>query len=89
MRDFCLIPQGFSGNQISEKVVDILQDPSDNPPVLMNSHRSFSFLLLVISVAIPTDFFTATSLGNERAFCELNVDLVNAVVVSCPELGVP
>lgn len=64
MRDFCLIRSALSEIQISEKVVDILRDPSDNPLVFVSSHRSFSFLLPVINVAFPMDFLFATSLGD-------------------------
>ena len=55
----------------------------------MSSYRGFSFLLAVMNVAHSTEILAATPLDNRRASRELNVDLINAVVVSGPEIGIP
>ena len=70
MQSFWLIQWAFSENQISEKVVDILRHPSDNSPVFMSSHRSFSFLLPVINVAF------------QRTFCLRRRSVINEPSVS-------
>lgn len=79
----------FAMNEISEKVVDILRRSSDNPAVILTSYRSFTCLQAVMSVADSTEFLAATSLDDYRVSGELNVDLINAVVASRPEIGIP